>query len=684
MNAPTTPRSELLVEIDGLAASITLPEPLRASLAHRLGGPVGSPSGAPALHYAVAGRAPDRYRLERGHAGLRHNVTATVAIQALLTDLPDAMHGRRPDLVFARASAVSVHGRGVVVLGLRESTPVVDALVEAGATLLSTGLVVFDRSGHVLPILVAGGASPDAHDRAEPRSPSAGPVMLMVATDRDPTSVEVTGARAALALLEHVVPNQQRTPAARSLLGRLAPHLTLLGGAARHAEGLAGDIIRRAEQQPIADLPRSSDDAATCAGTPEREGQVTRARHLRFDDFLPPEQHRRLLEHALSREADLAPSQVLTDEEVDDQSDLRRSQTVFDLDEVWDLLERRLVGLLPHIRRELDINWFDLGSIERQLTVHGDGDHFALHVDDARPDVAAREVSAIYYFNREPQGFSGGELRLFDTVEVGGRIEPADTFTEVVPKNNTLVVFGSEVPHEVRPVHVPGDAFGDRRFTIVCWARRGKTPAEVFTGDRDRRDELQHRLLPALTADGFRVVPTPAYVQARLAEFFAAEAASATDETADENILPTGTPSFVDVGELGTWVQEELRSVHEQWCQAPLEPTSYYGLRVYREGQTLARHADRYETHVISSVVHVAADVDEPWPLVIEDREGRRHDVYLEPGQLLLYEGAKLPHSRPHPLRGRHYASLFLHYRPTDWLRTLARVCRDATRQGES
>jgi hypothetical protein len=69
--------------------------------------------------------------------------------------------------------------------------------------------------------------------------------------------------------------------------------------------------------------------------------------------------------------------------------------------------------------------------------------------------------------------------------------------------------------------------------------------------------------------------------------------------------------------------------------------------------------------------------VDEPWPHVVEDREGQCHDVYLEPGQMLLYEGAKLPHGRPHPLRGRYYASLFLHYRPTDWLRTLEGVCRD-------
>jgi predicted 2-oxoglutarate/Fe(II)-dependent dioxygenase YbiX len=674
----------LLVEIDGFVASITLPATLRGSFARRLSGPLGSASGSPEVRYEVAGHAPDRYGLERGNAGLRHNVAADVAIQALLTDLPDAMHRRRPDLVFARAGAVSWHGRGIVVLESAESTALIDALVEAGATLLSTGRAVFDRSGHVLPVLVAGATGPDADSRVETSSPHAVPLMLVVAAGRDADPAEVTGARAALALLERVVPNQQRAAATRSLLGRLAPHLILLRNDAPDVAEQAAGIIVRAGQQPIVELPTPPDDAEAHSVAEEREGMVTRARHLRFDDLLPAEELGRLLDHALTRETDLAPSQVITDEPVDDHKDLRRSQTVFELDQVWDLFERRLVGLLPHIRRELGIDWFELGPIERQLTVHGDGDHFALHIDDAGPDVAARKVSAVFYFNREPQGYSGGELRLFDTVEVGGRIEPADTFTDVVPKNNTLVVFGSDAPHEVRPVHVPGDAFEDRRFTVVCWVRRAKTPAEVFTGDAARLADLQHELLPALTTDGFRVVATPPDVQARLAEAFAAGAATRFDEAVDENILPTGTPSFIDVGELGPWVLEELRAMHEHWCQAPLEPTASYGLRVYGEGQTLIRHTDRYETHVISSVVHVAADVDEPWPLVVEDHEGRRRDVYLEPGQLMLYEGAKLPHSRPHPLRGRHYASLFLHYRPTDWLRTLDRVSRDATSRVES
>jgi predicted 2-oxoglutarate/Fe(II)-dependent dioxygenase YbiX len=684
MDTRVTPRSELLVEIDGFVASIVLPEDMRAAFADRLRGPFGSIAGPPEVRYEITGHPPDRYSLERGHAGMRHNIAADVAIEALVADLLEVLHRRRPDLVFADAGAVSWQGRGIVVLGSGPPTRQIDALVEKGATLLSCGLTALDRSGHVLPILTGATPSADAHDRTQGSTPSAAPLTLVAAAGPDPEPVEITGTRAALALLEQVRPNQQRSPAARSLLGCMAPHVALLRSASTDADTLAEEILRSARRRPVVALQAAPPGAEDRGESADDEERVTPARHLRFDDFLSPEDHRRLLDHTLAREAGFGPSQVLSGEPIDDPREVRRSQTIFDLDEVWELFERQLVGLLPHIRRELDIDWFHLESIERQLTVHGDEDHFALHVDAAGPEVAARQVSAVYYFNREPQRFSGGELRLFDTVERGGVIEPAETFTEVSPTNNTLVVFGSRVPHEVRPVHVPGDAFEDRRFTIVCWARRTKTPAEVFTGDATELTDLQQELIPALTADGFRVVSTPAEVQARLADAFAAGVASAPLEDIDGRFLPDGTPSFVDVGETGAWVHEELRALHEEWYRAPLETTSYYGLRVYGEGQTLGRHTDRYATHVISSVVHVAADVDEPWPLVVEDRDGRRHDVFLEPGQMLLYEGARLPHSRPLPLRGRHYASLFLHYRPTDWPHTLDRVCREAASRSTS
>ena len=43
------------------------------------------------------------------------------------------------------------------------------------------------------------------------------------------------------------------------------------------------------------------------------------------------------------------------------------------------------------------------------------------------------------------------------------------------------------------------------------------------------------------------------------------------------------------------------------------------------------------ETHVISSIIHIIHDYDDenkPWPLHIEDHNGKMHEVSLEEGQV--------------------------------------------------
>ena len=42
----------------------------------------------------------------------------------------------------------------------------------------------------------------------------------------------------------------------------------------------------------------------------------------------------------------------------------------------------------------------------------------------------------------------------------------------------------------------------------------------------------------------------------------------------------------------------------------------------------------------------------------------------LKPGDLMFYESAKCYHQRSVPMQGRHYASIFLHYRPVGWAMT--------------
>ncbi len=119
-------------------------------------------------------------------------------------------------------------------------------------------------------------------------------------------------------------------------------------------------------------------------------------------------------------------------------------------------------------------------------------------------------------------------------------------------------------------------------------------------------------------------------------------------------------------------ILDALRPVHEQWAGTALRGSACYGIRVYLKGSYLYNHVDRIDTHVISSTICVDQDLSSPWPLYIEDLEGRPHEVVMAPGDMVFYESARLRHGRPYPLDGAFYAGMFVHYAPLDWRYTAA------------
>ncbi len=116
--------------------------------------------------------------------------------------------------------------------------------------------------------------------------------------------------------------------------------------------------------------------------------------------------------------------------------------------------------------------------------------------------------------------------------------------------------------------------------------------------------------------------------------------------------------------ELKQMVGEQLKPLAEDWSGVNLNLEAVYGIRRYLEGASLQMHRDRNETHIVSVIVNVDQDVDEDWCLHIDDHFYRESKVSLAPGEMIFYEGAKLSHGRPVPLKGRRYENLFVHYSP--------------------
>lgn len=114
-------------------------------------------------------------------------------------------------------------------------------------------------------------------------------------------------------------------------------------------------------------------------------------------------------------------------------------------------------------------------------------------------------------------------------------------------------------------------------------------------------------------------------------------------------------------------LRRRLKPLHEAWSGLPLTEAACYGIRVYQAGAYLHKHADPIATHVISGTICIDHCLSKPWPLYIEDDQGTPHEISIDPGEMVMYESARLPHGRPHPLDGKFYAGIFVHYTPVDW-----------------
>ena len=126
-------------------------------------------------------------------------------------------------------------------------------------------------------------------------------------------------------------------------------------------------------------------------------------------------------------------------------------------------------------------------------------------------------------------------------------------------------------------------------------------------------------------------------------------------------------PLFVDRPDLTERVLHELQPYAEEWSGLSLTPYRAYGFRLYRNESQLTMHVDKMQTHIISFILHIdSSDDAEPWPIFIEDFQGRTHEVILTPGDLLFYESSKCFHGRPRRFHGSWYSSIFVHYYPRE------------------
>ncbi len=104
---------------------------------------------------------------------------------------------------------------------------------------------------------------------------------------------------------------------------------------------------------------------------------------------------------------------------------------------------------------------------------------------------------------------------------------------------------------------------------------------------------------------------------------------------------------------------EKVKPLVEKETSLKLNETYSYA-RIYKKGDVLPRHKDRYSCE-ISASVNLGGD---EWPLYLEpsgeiNKEGIQ--IIMHPGDMLIYRGCDLEHWRE-AFEGENYGQVFLHY----------------------
>lgn len=375
----------------------------------------------------------------------------------------------------------------------------------------------------------------------------------------------------------------------------------------------------------------------------------------RVDGFLTPDECEQLVERIRSK---LKPS-ALSSYEPDSTYRTSRTCELAGLgDETVEKIDTQIcsyLGLHPSYSEAIQGQYYEAGDRFKQHT-----DYFEAHeLTEHGARMGQRTYTFMIYLN---------------DVEDGGETEFKNLGVSFKPKAGTAIIWNSldangrpntNSLHEAHPV---GSGY---KAIITKWFRCGSHDQKAPPLLLKERNEF----IPNYTRVGFKKERLNHELFAKIASFYKSGLNRQTEEHVDGGFIFNAdgakkrvSSTVIDLPQvLRHEIHAAIKDAAEQWCGKILEPTYVYGIRIYKEGAILKLHRDRIETHIISAIINVDQEVNEDWPLVIEDNFYRQHSVYLKPGEIVLYEGGRLKHGRPIPLSGSSFANIFCHFKPVDY-----------------
>ena len=219
-------------------------------------------------------------------------------------------------------------------------------------------------------------------------------------------------------------------------------------------------------------LIRTTVTSETSAAVAERPS-ILPAQCVILDEFLAPQELEELTCFTIAHEGDFSASEVVSPSADGGivNYEHRRSRVFMDLAHHRGVMLARIKTVLPQVLDELGMEEFSIADVEAQVTASNDGDFFHFHSDNGSDRVAARHLTFVYFFHREPRQFEGGELRIHDAGWEEGAYVSQGSYQTIVPRQNQIVFFPCELLHEITPVNCASQLFADGRFTLNGWLR---------------------------------------------------------------------------------------------------------------------------------------------------------------------------------------------------------------------
>lgn len=323
-------------------------------------------------------------------------------------------------------------------------------------------------------------------------------------------------------------------------------------------------------------------------------------------------------------------------------------------DSIVDDIDRRIcqyLGIDPKQSEPIQGQWYEVGQEFKAHTDYFDpaSPTFEQHVGDR----GQRTWTFMIYLN---------------TTRKGGSTYFSELGMDFLPRAGTALIWNnrdaSGAPNPSTKHHGMKVQAG-YKAVITKWFR-SVDPLPTYM------KSVNEHVAP-LTRKGFIKSTIPAQLHNLLLEFYLQNRPASENKDVPEFIQgKEGKAPGVRIqltDDLQQQVHVALQPIVEAWVGDYVTPTHVYGVCEYHHGSVLKQRRDNLETHVASVILNIDQAVSDDWPLTIEDHHYRRHSIVLKPGEMILYEGARLLHGQPSALNGTRYASVFVHFKCVEIIR---------------